>query len=170
MAAALNGARAPDVPGFGVRGDWSLASFNITNVFHFSGGYELPFGKDKHYLSQREQAREWARRRVDASTGSLPFRAVSLSPSVARPPRPPAPGCYDVTVPGQSPKLGIKVKPNASGHLTPYWFGNPQPSNSLASWATTDATGTEFTSRMRTFDWFRCSGQPSGNDYRAGVP
>ena len=46
-------------------------------------------------------------------------------------------GCYDVTVPGQSPKLGIKVRPNASGHLTPYWLGNPQPSNSLASWATT---------------------------------
>ena len=48
---SLNGARAPDVPGFGVRGDWSLASFNVTNVFHASGGYELPVGKDKKYLA-----------------------------------------------------------------------------------------------------------------------
>jgi hypothetical protein len=30
-----------------------------------------------------------------------------------------------VLVPGQSAKLGIKVKPNASGKLTPYWLGNP---------------------------------------------
>jgi hypothetical protein len=37
--------RAHDVPGFGIRGDYGLANFDIRNVFHFSGGYELPFGK-----------------------------------------------------------------------------------------------------------------------------
>jgi hypothetical protein len=39
------GYRAPDVPGFGINGDYGLADFDIRNVIHFSGGYELPFGK-----------------------------------------------------------------------------------------------------------------------------
>jgi len=28
-----------------------LASYDIRNVFHFSGGYELPFGKGKHFMN-----------------------------------------------------------------------------------------------------------------------
>jgi hypothetical protein len=47
----VNGYRAPGVPGFGIQGDYGLAPFDIRNVFHFSGGYELPFGKGKHFLS-----------------------------------------------------------------------------------------------------------------------
>src|SRR5207249_323437 len=43
------GYRAPDVPGVGIHGDYGLANFDIRNVFHFSGGYELPFGKGKKY-------------------------------------------------------------------------------------------------------------------------
>ena len=31
-----------------------------------------------------------------------------------------------MTVPGQSPDLGIKVKKNASGKSIPYWLGNPK--------------------------------------------
>jgi hypothetical protein len=47
----VNGYRAPAVPGFGIQADYGLASFDIRNVFHFSGGYELPFGKGKHFMS-----------------------------------------------------------------------------------------------------------------------
>jgi hypothetical protein len=47
----VNGYRAPGVPGFGIQADYGLASFDIRNVFHFSGGYELPFGKGKHFMS-----------------------------------------------------------------------------------------------------------------------
>ncbi len=39
------GFRAPALPGFGIRGDWGLAPFNIAHVFTFSGMYELPVGK-----------------------------------------------------------------------------------------------------------------------------
>ena len=46
-----NGLRAPWVPGLGPRFDWGLADFDVRNVFHFSGGYELPFGKNKQYLA-----------------------------------------------------------------------------------------------------------------------
>ena len=71
--------RAPDVPGFGVRGDWSLASFNITNVFHFSGGYQLPFGKDKHYLTNTGKLGNAVRRRVDHKLDHYPSgRPASL--------------------------------------------------------------------------------------------
>jgi hypothetical protein len=43
--------RCPYCPGFGIQGDYQIADFDIRNVFHFSGGYELPFGKGKKYLS-----------------------------------------------------------------------------------------------------------------------
>ncbi len=45
------GFRAPDVPGAGIHFDYGLASFDIRNVFHFSGGYELPFGRNKRFMA-----------------------------------------------------------------------------------------------------------------------
>jgi Carboxypeptidase regulatory-like domain len=45
------GFRAPNVPGLGMPFDYGLADFDIRNVFHFSGGYELPFGKGKRFAS-----------------------------------------------------------------------------------------------------------------------
>jgi hypothetical protein len=46
------GYRAPQVVGAGIHYDYGLADFDIRNVFHLSGEYQLPFGKDKPYLSQ----------------------------------------------------------------------------------------------------------------------
>jgi hypothetical protein len=45
------GFRAPSVPGLGMAFDYGLADFDVRNVFHFSGGYELPFGKGKRFMS-----------------------------------------------------------------------------------------------------------------------
>jgi len=39
--------RAIDVPGLGLPFDWGLADFDIRNVFHLSGLYQLPFGQGK---------------------------------------------------------------------------------------------------------------------------
>jgi hypothetical protein len=122
---SLNGARAPDVPGFGVRGDWSKASFNITNVFHFSGGYELPFGKGKKYLTNSSKLENgvlggWAINWIVTEQGGQPLSLGCPTGTTT------GTGCNDVNVPGQSQDLGIKVRPNASGHLTPYWLGNPK--------------------------------------------
>ncbi len=122
---SLNGARAPDVPGFGVRGDWSKASFNITNVFHFSGGYELPFGKGKKYLTNSSKLENgvlggWMINWIVTLQGGQPLSLGCPTGTTT------GTGCNDVTVPGQSPDLGIKVRPSASGHLTPYWLGNPK--------------------------------------------
>jgi hypothetical protein len=43
--------RCPDVAGCGIQHDYRDANFDIRNVFHFSGGYELPFGPGKQYLA-----------------------------------------------------------------------------------------------------------------------
>jgi hypothetical protein len=122
---SLNGARAPDVPGFGVRGDWSLASFNVTNVFHFSGGYELPFGKDKHYLANSGKLGNafvggWSINWITTLQGGQPL-SLGCPTATTK-----GTNCNDVTVAGQSPDLGIKVKKNASGKSIPYWLGNPK--------------------------------------------
>ncbi len=122
---SLNGSRAPDVPGFGVRGDWSLASFNITNVFHFSGGYELPFGKDKHYLANSGKLGNafvggWSINWITTLQGGQPL-SLSCPTATTK-----GTNCNDVTVPGQSPNLGIKVSKNSSGKSIPYWLGNPK--------------------------------------------
>ncbi len=61
-ATALTGYRAPFLPGFGLQGDYGLCDFNIPHVFHFSGSYDLPFGRGKTYLSN-------APRVVDALLG-----------------------------------------------------------------------------------------------------
>ena len=36
--------------------DYGLASFDIRNVVHLSGSYELPFGKGKPYMAVRGRA------------------------------------------------------------------------------------------------------------------
>ena len=48
---SVAGYRAPSVPGLGMAFDYGLADFDIRNVFHLSGGYELPFGKGKRFAS-----------------------------------------------------------------------------------------------------------------------
>ena len=50
-AGNVNGYRGAGIPGFGIQADYGLADFDIRNVFHFSGGYELPFGKGKHFMT-----------------------------------------------------------------------------------------------------------------------
>ncbi|HEX5481135.1 MAG TPA: TonB-dependent receptor, partial [Terriglobia bacterium] len=44
------GYRAPYLSGFGVQGDYSLCGFNVPNVFHLSGTYQLPVGNGRHFL------------------------------------------------------------------------------------------------------------------------
>jgi carboxypeptidase family protein/TonB-dependent receptor-like protein len=117
---SLAGFRAPDVPGFGIHGDYSLAPFDIRNVFHFSGGYELPFGKGKRFMSG---ASGFANKAVGGwniiwSTTLQGGQPITLScpSSTAQ-----GTGCYDLFVAGQSPKLGLHTDSN--GKLS--WFGNP---------------------------------------------
>jgi hypothetical protein len=116
---SLQGFRAPSIPGFGIHGDYSLAPFDIRNVFHFSGGYELPFGKGKHFMSD---ATGFANKAVGGWNiiwsatlqGGQPI-TLNCPSSTAQ-----GTGCYDLLT-GQSPKLGLHTDSN--GKLS--WYGNP---------------------------------------------
>ncbi|PYU74147.1 MAG: hypothetical protein DMG49_05105 [Acidobacteria bacterium] len=117
---SLKGYRAPYVPGFGIQGDYGLASFDIRNVFHFSGGYQLPFGKGKHFLNNAGGATDklvggWSVLWIATLQGGQPI-TLNCPSSTGK-----GTGCYDLLVGGQSPKLGLHTDSN--GKLS--WIGNP---------------------------------------------
>jgi hypothetical protein len=43
--------RAIALQGFGIQGDYANCNYNIFDVFHFSGGYQLPIGQGQHFLN-----------------------------------------------------------------------------------------------------------------------
>jgi hypothetical protein len=113
------GFRAPSVPGLGMAFDYGLADFDIRHVFHFSGGYELPFGKGKHFMSD---ASGWADKAIGgwsivwSSTlqGGQPIWLTCPSGTAT------GLGCGDLFT-GQPLKLGLHT--DANGLIS--WFGNP---------------------------------------------
>lgn len=47
--------RAASLPGFGIQRDYGLAEYDVRNAVHFSGGYELPFGHGKQFLTNMKR-------------------------------------------------------------------------------------------------------------------
>ena len=123
---SVGGIRALQVPGLGVPFDYSLASFDIRNVFHFSGGYELPFGKGKQFLGN-------ANRLTDSILGGWSVNYILVlqqgQPQTFGCPTGTTSGtnCNDLRVQGQSPKLGITHQSANKGR--PRWYNNPQAFN-----------------------------------------
>src|SRR5579872_6595417 len=124
------GYRAPDVPGVGIHYDYGLADFDIRNVFHLSGGYELPFGTGKPYLANGGVANKilggWQVNTSIVLEGGQPITLSCPSGTGS------GIGCYDFIVPGQPLKRGLHIDSN--GKLS--FFGNPaafsQPSSCTA--------------------------------------
>jgi hypothetical protein len=115
-----NGYRAPDVPGLGPSFDRSLADFDIRNVFHLSGYYELPFGKNKAFLANSGRIANalvggWSGNAIVTVQGGQPVALSCPSSTTA------GTNCTDLKVQGQSPKLGTHLDSN--GKLN--YFGNP---------------------------------------------
>ena len=112
------------MPGAGIHYDYGLASFDIRNVFHFSGGYESPFGKGKRYMASSSGIGD-----VLASGWSVNWSATLQGGQPITLPCPSGTangtGCYDLVVKGQSPKLGLHT--NSNGELS--WIGNPAAFN-----------------------------------------
>jgi hypothetical protein len=48
----IGGLRAPYVPGFGIQPDYALCNFDVRNLAHFSGIYQLPVGQGQHFLNK----------------------------------------------------------------------------------------------------------------------
>jgi hypothetical protein len=118
------GFRAPDVPGYGIKFDRGLADFDIRQVLHFSGGYQLPFGKDKMFLNHSGKIVEsvlggWSGNWITTLQGGQPI-TLSCPTSTTS-----GTSCFDINVPGQSQKLGIHKDANG----LPNWFGNAKAFN-----------------------------------------
>ena len=100
--------RAPTVPGLGPKFDWALADFNIRQVVHFSGGYELPFGKDKQFLNQGGVTNAilggWSHNWIAYLQGGQPINLGCPTGTTS------GTGCNVLRVAGQSQQLGIQNK------------------------------------------------------------
>jgi hypothetical protein len=111
--------RAPDVTGAGPMFDWGPADFDIRQVLHFSGGYQLPFGKDKKYLNEGKVANAvfggWSTNWIATLQGGQPINLGCPNGGTAA-----GVSCNVLKVPGQSQKLGLYK--DANGALN--WFGN----------------------------------------------
>jgi hypothetical protein len=101
--------------------DWGLADFNIQQVVHFSGGYELPIGTNKYFLSTASKPVNavvggWAINWITTLQGGQPITLTCPTATTA------GTGCFDVNVAGQSQDLGLHT--DSQGKLN--WFGNPK--------------------------------------------
>jgi len=117
---SLAGYRAPNVPGFLIQGDYALAGFDIRNVFHFSGSYDLPFGKGKHFMSGATGVTDklvggWSINFITTLQDGQPITLSCPNGTTT------GLGCYDLVVKGQPLDLGLHT--DANGKLS--WFGNP---------------------------------------------
>ena len=119
--------RAPSIVGLGPGFDYGPAPFDIRQVLHFSGGYQLPFGEGKHYLNSGRGMNYlvggWSVNYILTLQGGQPITLSCPAGATAA-----GTNCNDVRVPGQNPDLGIKITANG-----PRWFNNPaafaQPCN-----------------------------------------
>jgi hypothetical protein len=116
---SLQGYRAPYVPGAGIQADYGLASFDIRNVVHISGGYELPFGKGKKFMSDASGVKNqivggWSVNWSGAFQGGQPIGLGCPSGATA------GTGCGALYT-GQGLNLGLHN--DANGKLS--WYGNP---------------------------------------------
>ena len=115
------GFRAPDIPGYGPKYDWSLANYDIHQVIHFSGGYELPLGKDKLFLNQSGTLANsvlggWSVNWLMTLQGGQPIGLACPTATTT------GSNCYVLKVAGQSQNLGLHIDSN--GKLS--WYGNPK--------------------------------------------
>ncbi len=117
------GYRAPWVPGLGIPFDWGLADFDLRNVFHFSGGYQLPIGKGKRYMNtggiKNAILGGWSVNWIATLQGGQPLDLNCPTGVTA------GTNCNSIRVAGESQKRGIKVVSTGSGTNLPRWLGNP---------------------------------------------
>ena len=116
---SVGGYRAPSVPGLGPMFDWGLADFDIRQVLHISGGYELPIGKNKLLLGNSSKLVDsivggWSTNFIATLQGGQPVSIGCPSATTA------GTGCNAVKVSGQSQKLGLHT--DSQGKLN--WYGN----------------------------------------------
>jgi len=123
------GLRAYSVPGLGPMFDYAPANFDIRQVLHFSGGYELPVGKGKMYMNRGGVANAvlggWAVNWIATLQGGQPLNFTCNTSTTTG-----AGQCDDILVPGENQQRGIKLK-TVGGDTTPrpFWLNNAKAFN-----------------------------------------
>ncbi len=117
---SLGGFRASAVPGLGPMFDYGLADFDVRQVLHFSGGYALPFGSGKKYLTSSGRGMNtlvggWSANWILTLQGGQPITLGCPTGTTA------GTNCNDIRVAGQNPQLGLQRR---NGQL--FWFNNPK--------------------------------------------
>ena len=116
---STGGLRAYNVPGLGPRFDWAPANFDLRNVFHFSGGYQLPVGKGQKYMNSGGIGDAilggWAVNWITTLQGGQPINFGCPTGTTA------GTGC-NVVKTGDA-QLGIKSK-TIDGGPRPFWINN----------------------------------------------
>jgi hypothetical protein len=118
--------RAPGIPGFGIKGDYGLCNYDIRQVFHLSGGYQLPFGKGKRFLNASRGVVNaivggWTTNFILALQDGQPFTIPCTIATAA------GVGCNALMVPGQN----LYGKHNVDQWVNPAAFANPQVATSI---------------------------------------
>lgn len=120
-----SGYRAPQVVGFGIHHDYGLANFDIRNVVHLSGGYELPFGKGKTFANNATGAKNaiiggWAIVWSSTLQGGQPF-IVSCPTGTTT-----GTGCYAFVKSGSNPRTSRHIAADGNPvFLNPTAFAQP---------------------------------------------
>ncbi|HET8965239.1 MAG TPA: TonB-dependent receptor [Candidatus Acidoferrum sp.] len=112
----------PDIPGVGIQANFALANFDIRNVFHLSGGYELPFGKGKKFFTgasgfANQAIGGWSVQWLATLQGGQPLTMPCVNASLAGN-NGSGVNCGALFT-GQSFKTGLHT--NSNGKLS--WFG-----------------------------------------------
>jgi Carboxypeptidase regulatory-like domain/TonB dependent receptor-like, beta-barrel len=119
---STGGFRAPSVPGLGPSFDRARANFDIRQVVHFSGGYELPIGQGKRFFHDAGPVTNhviggWSVNWITVLQGGQPLNFGCPFTTAA------GLGCNDLLT--GDPKLGLHKDP--SGALN--WIGNASAFN-----------------------------------------
>jgi hypothetical protein len=117
----IGGYRAPALPGFGIQGDYSLCDFDVRQIVHFSGLYELPFGRGKELLGSaggfaNAALGGWRMTWILTLQDGQPF-TIGCNPGTSA-----GFGCNALFVPGQDINAGSH---NVNQWLYPAAFHNP---------------------------------------------
>jgi roadblock/LC7 domain-containing protein len=119
LDATIGAVRAPYVPGVGLSADYTLCETDVRRIVHTSGTYELPFGKNRHFLHEGIGAwiaGGWSTNWIFTAQDGQPF-SVPCSKKTAS-----GLGCFALRVPGQNLYAGPH---NATQFLNPHAFANP---------------------------------------------
>jgi hypothetical protein len=115
------GNRAPYIRGFGVKADYHLADFDVRQILHFSGSYELPLGPGKRFAGGSsgvigQLTGGWSLNWILTLQDGQPLTLSCINTTAA------GVGCYALLVPGRNP---IGGKHNVDQWLNPAAFVDP---------------------------------------------